>query len=60
MINKIKKFSSDVQSEMRKVSWPTREQLQESTNVVIGVTLVITAIVFVIDIGLKTIFDLIF
>ena len=45
---------------MRKVSWPTREQLQESTNVVIGVTLVITAIVFVIDIGLKTIFDLIF
>lgn len=60
MIGSIKKFVADVQSEMKKVTWPTREQLVESTNVVIGVTLVITAIVFVIDFGLKNILDLIF
>ncbi|MDC1068579.1 preprotein translocase subunit SecE [Candidatus Kapabacteria bacterium] len=60
MIESIKKFVADVQSEMKKVTWPTREQLTESTNVVIGVTLVITALVFVIDFGLKNILELIF
>jgi preprotein translocase subunit SecE len=53
MVNAIKKFMSDVQSEMKKVTWPTREQLRESTNVVIGVTLVITLIVFIMDQGLS-------
>jgi preprotein translocase subunit SecE len=37
---------------MKKVSWPTREQLKESTMVVIVTTLIITAIVFVIDQGM--------
>lgn len=45
----LKKFIEEVRVEMNKVSWPTKEQLKESTNVVIGVSLVITAIVFVMD-----------
>ena len=49
MIGKIKTFVNDVVLEMKKVSWPTKEQLKESTYVVIGVTLIITAIVSVID-----------
>lgn len=60
MINSIKKFVSEVQAEMKKVTWPTKQQLWESTNVVIGVTLIITAIVYVIDLvlnlGLKQVF----
>jgi preprotein translocase subunit SecE len=60
MLGKFKKFIADVQSEMKKVTWPTREQLTESTNVVIGVTLIITAIVYVIDIVLDNVLGLLF
>jgi preprotein translocase subunit SecE len=49
MIGKIKSFVNDVVVEMKKVSWPTKEQLSESTKVVISATLIITAIVFLID-----------
>ena len=49
MIGNIKKFSTDVRSEMKKVSWPSKEQLKESTYVVIGVSLVITALVAAMD-----------
>lgn len=47
-----KSFFTDVSKEMKKVSWPTREQLRESTVVVIVTCLIITAIVFVIDQGM--------
>lgn len=60
MIGKIKNFANDVVSEMKKVSWPTREQLKESTIVVIVVTVIITTIVWLMDtafsLGLKAIF----
>ncbi len=49
MIAKTKEFLNEVVAEMKKVSWPTREQLKESTGVVIVVTLIITFIVWVID-----------
>jgi preprotein translocase subunit SecE len=49
MVGKIKGFVNEVVKEMKKVSWPTREQLKESTVVVIATTLIITAIVYVID-----------
>lgn len=54
MIGKIKDFTNDVVKEMKKVSWPTREQLKESTNVVIVTTLVITVIVYIIDLLMST------
>jgi len=49
MVKKIKQFVSDVAKEMKKVTWPTKEQLKESTVVVFGTTFVITTIVYVID-----------
>jgi preprotein translocase subunit SecE len=62
MIGNIKKFSTDVRSEMKKVSWPSKEQLKESTYVVIGVSLVITALVAAMDtivsFGIDSIFGL--
>lgn len=60
MIGKIKTFSNEVVKEMKKVSWPTREQLKESTNVVVITTLIITLIVYVIDLSMSTIVNLIF
>jgi len=54
MIGKIKNFTNEVVKEMKKVSWPTREQLKESTGVVIITTLVITLIVYIIDLVMST------
>ena len=49
MIGNIKKFSNEVVVEMKKVSWPTKEQLKESTMVVIVVTAIITTLVSIMD-----------
>ncbi len=49
MVAKIKKFVGDVVAEMKKVAWPNKEQLKESTTVVVVVSLILTLIVFVID-----------
>jgi preprotein translocase subunit SecE len=49
MIAKIKEFVGEVSKEMKKVSWPTKEQLKESTIVVITASLVMTVFVYAID-----------
>jgi len=49
MFGKIKSFTKEVVVEMKKVSWPTREQLSESTKIVIAATLILTAFVFLVD-----------
>ena len=49
MIGKIKSFANDVVKEMKKVSWPTKEQLRESTYVVIITTLVFTVFIYFMD-----------
>ncbi|MBX3044497.1 MAG: preprotein translocase subunit SecE [Candidatus Kapabacteria bacterium] len=49
MVAKIKKFVNEVVAEMKKVSWPSKEQLRESTVVVIVVTGIITLFTFIID-----------
>ncbi|HLP29029.1 MAG: preprotein translocase subunit SecE [Ignavibacteria bacterium] len=52
MIEGIRQFFTEVNKEMKKVSWPTRDQLQESTMVVVVTCLIIAAIVFIIDQGM--------
>jgi preprotein translocase subunit SecE len=49
MKEKIIGFFDDVVKEMRKVTWPTKEELKEATTVVIVVCLVIAAFTYVID-----------
>ena len=49
MVAKIKKYSNEIVGEMKKVSWPTKQQLRESTMVVIVMTGIITLFTFVID-----------
>ncbi len=60
MIGNIKKFSNDVVSEMKKVAWPTKEQLRESTMVVIVVSMIITTIVWVMDQAYTKIMEFLF
>ncbi len=49
-------FMIATESEMRKVNWPTKKEIKGSTMVVIVGTLLITAILFVIDFGFASLF----
>ncbi len=48
-MNKIKKFVADVKLEMIKVSWPARDELLNSTMVVLVSVALLGAIIYVID-----------
>ncbi|MFN5021138.1 MAG: preprotein translocase subunit SecE [bacterium] len=51
-MNKIQTYFRDSYNElMEKVTWPNWQQLQQSTMIVLVATLVITAIVWVLDLG---------
>ncbi len=46
-------FFHDVRQEMRKVSWPTNEQMVAFTTVTLITTIVLTIVVFGLDIAMK-------
>ena len=60
MKDKIKKFFEDVVKEMKKVTWPTKEELMESTKVVIIVCLILAGSTYVIDMLINQVFKGIF
>lgn len=49
MLNKVIDYIKKVYIEMRKVAWPTRSELTNSTTVVIIISAVVALIVFVLD-----------
>jgi len=49
MIKKITGFITDVKAEMSKVSWPTREELINSTLIVAVVCLMFTIYIFGVE-----------
>ena len=49
IVGKIKKFSKEVSAEMKKVTWPTKEQLKESTGVVCAFSVFFVIFTFIID-----------
>ena len=52
---KLSLFYSEVKEELKKVSWPSREQTIGTTLVVIAVVLIITLYLFLVDSGLSSI-----
>ena len=52
MFGKVGGFFSESKQELAKVNWPTRQELIGSTLLVIVVTLILAAYVFIIDIVL--------
>ena len=59
MIKKIKDFMNGVQFEMKKVSWPTWDELRGSTMVVLGLSLMLGIFLFVIDFFLSRIVNVV-
>ena len=56
MKDKIIGYFDDVVKEMKKVTWPTKDELKESTNVVIVVCLLIAGFTYVIDMIITQLF----
>jgi len=51
LIQRIRKYFKEVRSELKKVNWPTREELTTYSIVVFGMTTVLTLVVFGMDWG---------
>ena len=49
MKQKIIDFINGVTKEMKKVTWPTKDELKDSTTVVITATIILSLFVFVVD-----------
>ena len=49
-------FVSEVQAEVKKVTWPDREQLKNATLVIIGFVLLMSVVIGVMDVVLQWIF----
>ena len=60
MIQKSKEFVEDVRTEMKKVSWPERHELMNSTYVVIVISIIFTLIIFAADWIVSTVVNLIY
>jgi preprotein translocase subunit SecE len=60
MIERFKTFLLETRTEMKKVTWPTKQELKDATRVVIIASLLLTAFIGVVDQILSGIVKLIF
>ena len=58
MANRVTTFLSEVKSELKKVSWPTRDELKASTVVVIIATFLLGLYIGIIDFVLSKVITL--
>ena len=49
MFDKLKRFLIETRIEMRKVTWPTRSELTDSTKIVIVATFIVTLFIGIVD-----------
>jgi len=48
-VDQVREFVKDVRIESTKISWPTRQELRDSTLVVIATVVIVTVFVGVVD-----------
>jgi len=59
MVLNLRAFGKEVMEELKKVSWPARTELKNSTGLVILSTLMLALFVWVIDLALRAVMALI-
>ncbi len=59
MLNKIIDYTRKVYLEMRKVTWPTRNEITNSTIVVIIISAIVAVIIFALDTVFSSVLGLI-
>ncbi len=52
-------FFREVTDEIKKVTWPDREQLRESTIVIVAFVAIVGALIFLMDRGVSIVLNLI-
>jgi preprotein translocase subunit SecE len=55
-----RRFARDVRSELRRVSWPDRDQLRQSTAVVLIIVIVLALYIAAIDVVFQSLVRLVF
>jgi preprotein translocase subunit SecE len=60
MKEKIIGFFTDVVKEMNKVTWPKKDDLRDSTVIVLLVCLVVAGFVYVVDAGVSSLIHILF
>ncbi len=55
---RIKKFLTETKAELKKVTWPTREQLMHNTGVIIVFIVIMTVILAIADTAFAKVFSL--
>lgn len=55
-----RRFTRDVRGELKRVSWPDRDQLRQSTAVVLIIVLVLAAYVAALDVVFQSLVRMIF
>ena len=53
MIKKITKFFNEVKQELSRVAWPSKDELRDSTIVVILLSLALSIFIGIVDYGLS-------
>ncbi len=59
MFNKISGYLQSVRTEMGKVTWPARESLIESTGITLLLSIILAIFVFIVDIILSRIINVV-
>lgn len=57
--NRIMKFFRETKSEMKKVSWPSRDQLIRNTGVILAFVVIMTIVLSLVDFGFERLLSLI-
>ena len=58
MKDKITNYATDVMKEMKKVTWPTREELKDSTVIVLVSSVLVSLFIFGVDKVIETLMTL--
>ena len=53
-----KKWFKDFKAELKKIIWPSKKQLWENTAVVISMVVIVSVIIFLLDLGFKALNEL--
>lgn len=58
LVQRITGFFKDTKAELKKVTWPTKEQLIHNTSIIIVFILIVTVILSVLDVAFAKLFQL--
>jgi preprotein translocase subunit SecE len=59
IVSRTRDFTVEVADEIKKVTWPDWPQLKNSTFVILVFVFIVSAIIWVMDFGVRTVLDVI-